>query len=195
MDRNIEMYQTFLRGYKLIIENHPFLGKRDVHWCYFPWSFFNKSLLGYPHSYAFQRAKIVDGKDPFDCKMLAEKVVLHTETTISKIYEDIKTVRIILNETIKEEYQELKKTLFATETLSYRIIYKLKKFINEKVPELGKGFDLLNLGRLHDRYLSGERSLFVSDAKVDVYLESEFWKSVNSANLFMESLWGCCGVK
>lgn len=190
MDRNIDMHQTVLKGYKLVVEDHPFLGKRDVYWSYFLWSFFDKSLLGYPHCYAFQRARNVGGVDPFDCSMLAKKVSSASETSLKEIFkEDIKINRIILQDDLKVKYQEYKKHLFDTETSPVIVIRKLKKFINDRVPLLKGGFDLSYLFRVHDQYLSGERMLNVSDAKVDVYLESEFHKYIHNVNTFIRTLW------
>ena len=190
MDRNIDMHQTVLKGYKLIVEDHPFLGKRDIYWCYFLWSFFDKSLLGYPHCYAFQRAKTVNGVDPFDCIMLAKKVSSATETSLKEIFkEDIKINRIMIEDDLKSKYQEYKKFLFDTETSPIIVIRKLKKFVNGSVPILKKGFDLTYLFRVYDQYLSGERVLNVSDAKIDSYLESEFWKYINNVNTFIRTLW------
>lgn len=190
MDRDIDMHQTVIKGYKLVVENHPFLGKRDVYWCYFLWSFFDKALLGYPHCYAFQRAKNIGNVNPFDCELLAKKVSSATETSLKEVFkEDIKINRVALEDPLKVEYQEYKKLLFDTETSPTIVIRKLKKFVNDNVPVLKEGFDLSYLFRVHDQYLSGERVLNVSDAKVDVYLESEFWNYINNVNTFIRTLW------
>lgn len=190
MDRNIDMHQTVLKGYKLVIEEHPFLTKKDVYWCYFLWSFFDKGLLGYPHCYAFQRAKLVNGVDPYDCSMLANKVAVASDTSISEIFHnDIIVKRIVLEDSLKSDYQEYKKQLFETESSQIIITRKLKKFVNSKVPELKKGFDLSYLFRVYGQYKSGERVLIVSDAKVDIFLETEFFKYINNVNLFVRTLW------
>jgi len=189
MDRNIEMHQMALKGYKLIIENHPFLSNSDVFWCYFPWSFFNKTLLGYPHAYAFRSAKTIKGIDPFDCSVLASKVTSASETTIQTIFEDIKVGRVALDMETHTLYKEKKKELFETETSPKRIIKELKKFVNNRDNRLKRGFNLLNFNRIFNQYCQGERTLVISNSKVDIYLEAEFWKYINSANLFMKTLW------
>lgn len=195
MDRNIDMHQTVLKGYKLVIEEHPFLTKRDVYWCYFLWSFFDKNLLGYPHCYAFQRAKIVNGIDPYDCAMLANKVAIASDTSISEIFHnDIKVKRITLDDTIKSGYQEYKEQLFETESSKIIITRKLKKFINDRVPELREGFNSSYLYKVYGQYKSGERTLVVSDTKVDVLLELEFFKYINNVNLFVRTLWDATRV-
>ena len=140
MNRNIGMYQENFKGYKLVIDNHPFLEKRDVYWCYFLWSFFDKSLLGYPHCYAFRAAKIVNGIDPFDCSIIAKKVSGVTETTIKEIFSnDLKIEHIVLDNNIKEEYQEVKKRLFETDRRPWIIVRKLKKFVNDRYRILNRG--------------------------------------------------------
>jgi hypothetical protein len=184
------MYQTVLKGCKLVIDTHPFLGKKDVCWCYFLWSFFDKSLLGYPHIYAFQGAKTVDGVDPFDCTMLARKVASSTETTIREVFQDdIKTERITLDPGMMDAYQELKERLFNEDIRPWLIVRKLKKFVNDQIPHLRDGLDLLSQGRVHEQYKGGQRLLVVSDAKVDLFLEVEFWKYINRVNTFTRTLW------
>jgi hypothetical protein len=186
MDRDVEMYQTILKGYKLIIDNHPFLGKAHVFWLYFPWSFFNKSLLGYPHSYAFRDTK---GIDAYNCVTLARKISSATETTMKTIFEGIETERIALNMATHDSYREVKKNLFETKKHPLEIIKGLKDHINSKEPQLKKGFKLLYLNKVFNQYCGGERHLVLSNTKVDLYLESEFWKYINSVNVFMETLW------
>lgn len=196
MDKNVSVYQDILRGYKFVVDNHPFLGKKDVYWCYFLWSFFDKSLLGYPHCYAFRGAKTANGVDPYDCSILAKKVSLATETTLREIFlDDIEVERVVLDDAVKNDYQELKKSLFDTETRPWVIVRKLKKFVNDQVPRLRTGLSLVDQGKVFGQYKNGERNLVVSDAKVDVFLESEFWKYVNNANSFMRALHDACPAK
>jgi len=189
MNRDIEMYQTILKGYKLIIDNHPFMGKADVFWSYFPWSFFDKSLLGYPHSYAFRDARAPKGVDPYDCSMLAEKVAPATETTIKEVFSNIITERVALAIPAHEDYQQLKKSLFDTKTSPYEIIKGLKNFVDSRDARLKKGFKLLYPNKIFNQYCEGERVLVVSNSKVDFYLESLFWKYIRNTNVFMETLW------
>ena len=195
MDRNIEMFQTFLKGYKLIVEEHPFIGKKEVYWCYFPWSFFNKSILGYPHCYAFQRAKFARGVDPHDCAMLASKVADFTDTSIQVLFkDDIETKRVMLGDQIKEEYQSLKSKLFQDKLSPWAIIRDLKKFVNSRDPIFKRGFNLLNINKCYDQYKKGERLLLVSDAKVDAFLESQFRGYISNVNTFMKALWYAKGI-
>lgn len=190
MDRNIDMHQTALKGYKLVVEEHPFLTKRDVYWCYFLWSFFDKSLLGYPHCYAFQGAKSVGDVNPYDCSMLAKKVAVSTDTSLQEVFhDDIIVKRIELSEGIKKDYQVYKKQLFETESSPIILTRKLKKFINDRIPDLKKGFNSSYLFRVYGQYKSGERTLVVSDAKVDDLLEKEFFKYINNVNEFVRTLW------
>lgn len=186
MDRNIEMHQTALKGYKLIVEIHPFLGNSDVYWCYFPWSFFNKSLLGYPHAYAFMGNRY--NMTQHDCTVLASKVASSTETTINKVFEGLEIERVALDIESHELYKNLKKELFETQTSSKKIIKELKKFVDTRDVRLKGGFNLLNFNRVFYQYCRGERTLVVSDSKVDIYLESKFWEYINNVNLFMKTL-------
>jgi hypothetical protein len=190
MDRNIEILQS-LKGYKLVVDDHPFLGKGEVSWSYFLWSFFDRSLLGYPHYYAFQTAL----KKAFvDCSKIALKVCLKSETIIKKVFEeDIITERFILNSETMNRYFLLKKELFEKWDSSGRIIRGLKSFINQQEPRLKvAGFDLTRFSRIYDQYQKGCRKLVLSDASIDLYLEKAFWEYVKNVNLFMETLWNQC---
>lgn len=181
MDRNTEAFQTFLEGYKLVVDDHPFMGKKEISWSYFPWSFFDKSLLGYPHFYSFQRSGDLNPAD------IATKVKGSTDTTLKDIIDkdSIKVERIKLDADTKGSYQELKRDLFDKEIYSHAVIRKLRKFLQSRSPYLKKGFDLLNINKAHDQYKRGERYLFLSDAKVDIYLESIFNNYLDDLRIFM----------
>lgn len=188
-DKNVELFQTGLKGYKLVIDEHPFMEKKDIYWGYFLWSYFGKGLMGYPHCYAFKNAT---EKKEIDFRDWSGRVSSATSSTIKEVFKgDVQIERIELGEQIHEEYQELKKELFEKETASTVIIGRLKRFLNSKEPRLSDGFNLLNLGKIYRQYKGGERSLVVSDAKVDKYLEGEFWTYVRAVNGFMSSIWDC----
>lgn len=189
-DKNIEAFQDRLEGYKLVIDDHPFMTKKDIYWSYFPWSFFNRSLMGFPHCYSLKRVVEFGDKNSVSSEILAKKISSGTETTMRRIYEeDFKFNRISICSSVAGEYQKLKKKLFEEETGPRRIIFKLRKFLKDKYPELGEGVDLTDLGKLHKSYKSGCRSVWLSDAKVDNYLEKEFRDHIRAVNSFMETLW------
>lgn len=186
MDRNVDWLQM-AKGYKLVVDTHPFLGKGDVAWCYFLWSFFDRSLLGYPHCYAFQTDL---KRNAPDYAALAMKVLPKTETTIEKIfYDDIIVQQYSLAQEIHEEYQIMKKQIFEESNTEREIIKRLKRFVNDKCPDLKKGFDLITFSRIFEQYQKGLRLLTVSDLKVDAFLEMEFWSYVKNVNTFMGTLW------
>jgi hypothetical protein len=184
MDRNIEKLQM-VNGFKLVVDNHPFMGKSEIYWSYFLWSFFDRSLLGYPHCYAFRTAL---KKSSVDCQSLALKVLSKTETTIEKIFkDDIIVQRFSLD--IDNEYLNLKEKLFNTENSSRRIIKELKRFVNKRCPDLRKGFDLITFSRIFEQYQKGLRILALSNQKIDDYLNNEFWAYIKNVNTFTETLW------
>jgi hypothetical protein len=186
MNRNVEKLQL-INGYKLVVDNHPFLGKSDICWGYFLWSFFDRSLLGYPHCYAFQTFL---KKGLIDYPGLAMKVLDRTETTLEKIFDnDIVVQRYPVSQEIRSGYQLEKKKLFESEDSSKKIIKKLRRFLLDKCPELCDGFDLITFSKIFDQYQRGCRVLKLTDQKVDEYLENEFWTYVNGVNLFMGTLW------
>lgn len=193
MDRAIAMHQIQLKGQKLVVEEHPFLGKADVFWLYFPYSFIDKLLLGYPHSYAFR-----DSREPgaFDVARLAGRVRGATRNYLPHIYaDDIATIRVALSPDEHREYAELKDRLFETENTPGAIIRKLKAFVDGTYSMTwaagrGKHLSLLALNRMWGSYKAGIRTRVVSDAKVDLYLASQMDAYIANANGFIQSL-GC----
>jgi hypothetical protein len=193
MDRDIEMHQIILRGRKLVVDNHPFLGKSDVYWCYFLYSFFDKSLLGYPHSYAFRDARTVGNFDPFDPRMLARKVASATRSTKPTVFDEPITVhRVCLSPKEKADYAVLKELAFESEASPHRIIRRLKMFVDD-LPVMqdsgGERLNLLSLGRVWGQYQRGVRRIVVSDSAVDKYLLSEWEQYHFRANTFLETIY------
>ena len=186
LDRSVEVLQS-LKGFKLVVDDHPYMGKGDMSWSYFLWSFFDRSLLGYPHIYAFQTAlkKSMPALDE-----LALKVSSKSDTTLKTIYEeDIITEKIELTSEVKKEYSALKTELFKKYNSALLIIRELRMFLKNKNSQMNRGFDLLKFSRIHEQYLKGCKVLVISDAKVDVYLEKKFWEYIKGVNLFVSTLW------
>ena len=186
MHKGVDRLQL-LKGYKLVIDEHPFLGKFEIYWCYFLWSFFDRSLLGYPHCYAFQTFL---KNNSVNCSELAKKVSSKTECYIKKIFfNDIVVKKIPVCNDVSKGYQDLKEKLFEQVNTPKAIIKGLKRYLDQQMPELKTGFDLMFPGRIYDQYKKGLRTLIISDQKVDLYLESEFWGYIKNTNLFIETLW------
>jgi len=187
MHRGVEKLQSLL-GYKLVIDNHPFMGKSEVYWSYFLWSFFDRSLLGYPHCYSFLTAL---KNNSYNIRDVASKVISKTDTDINEIFKKnkIEVKRVLVDKKAEDDYRELKSKLFEEENSHLIIAQKLKRFINQRYPELKNGFDILRLGRVFDQYLKGIRTLIVSNLKVDRYLEDRFWEYINNVNIFMRTIY------
>lgn len=198
MDRNIDMHQIMLKGRRLVVDSHPFLGKAQVFWCYFPYSFFDKSLLGYPHSYAFRDAKGSAGIDPFDCQMIARKVAhVSTCTKPSAFPEPLEPIQCELSIAEKQRYALLKERLFEEEDSIGKIIRGLRAYTLScpsavaMVPAKEVMLDLVNQNRVWGQYQAGARRYIVTDAAVDTHLEGELQSYVSSANTFFKELY--CG--
>lgn len=191
MDRAISMHQIQLRGTKLVIEEHPFLGKSDVFWVYFPYSFVDKHLLGYPHSYAFRDST---EPDAFDVVRLAGKVRGVTTNHVPFIFDsDIHTIHVKLSDAEHAEYAKLKDHLFDTEPTPRAIIRKLKAFVDTTYSATwaaggAKHLKMENLNRLWTSYRSGLRTRIVTDAKVDLYLASQMDTYIANVNGFLQAL-------
>lgn len=187
MDKNVSMHQS-LKGFKLVVDRHPFMEKSEPYWCYFPWSFVSRSLLGYPHCYA---ARTAEGNGTLlDCISLATKVAPMTETTLRAPFEDdITTEKLSVDQDTFNAYQTEKLLLFEKGVTQRTATRQLKKLIDDRLPALREGFNTVNLGKVYGQYCNGVRRLIVSDMKVDAVLEAEFWAYIRNLNQFMETLW------
>jgi hypothetical protein len=191
-DRNLGMYQMRCVGQKLVVESHPFCGKGEPWYLYFPYSYVNKQLLGYPHCYSFRDAST---EDPYEPLMLARKVASASVTYMQKVFGPIETISVSLTVEEHAEYGRLKARLFDEQTTPHAVIRGLKKYVDSTASVVGvvnaqpaPMLPLLNLNRVWPLYQAGARVRVVSDAKVDVYLASVFDDYVDRANRFMTEL-------
>jgi hypothetical protein len=187
-DRNLGVYQTRAIGQKIVVEEHPFCGKAEPWYLYFPYSYIDKTLLGYPHCYAFRDART---PDPYNPVALANKLKSASVVDMQYVFQDIQRVDVSLSETEHQQYQELKRSLFDTETTPKAIIRGLHNYVKQtttykKVKH--KGLPLLDLNRLWAAYKAGNRQVVVTDAKVDLYLYGQLQDYVSRANAFMSEL-------
>lgn len=185
MHRGVEKLQLS-SGYKFVVDNHPFMGKSEIYWSYFLWSFFDRSLLGYPHCYSFITAL---KNNPFNITDIASRVISKTDTDIREIFDKIEVKKIQVDIETKNDYQILKTKLFEEENSPLVISKKLRRFVIQKYPELKQGFDLLRLGNVFDQFQKGIRTIIVSNLKVDEYLENRFWEYINNVNIFMRTIY------
>jgi len=195
-DRNLGALQRAF-GDKIIFENHPFASKSEVYYCYFAYSLVDKTLLGYPHNYAFRDAMANIEYDPFNIEMLASHVFEASDVYIQSIFDidKIQFVQMNLSDKEHKKYQVLKKSLFESEVTAHSIISKLHRFVNntESMQAVcNKHYNLLYPNRIFDQYRKGLHACIYSDAKVDLYLLAEFKKYISNANEFMQHLWGFC---
>jgi len=175
-------------GYKLVIDNHPFSENGKTYHLYFNYSLIAKSILGYPHCYAFDGAHETEMHRPYNPVMLAEKVKPYTTCYLDEIYNSIVYQKVLLTDSQMKEYEKLRDYLFdETEDGFHSIIRKLRKYTRQF---LGKGFSLLNLSNVYRQYQKGVRTSYITDAKVDLYLKSEFERHINDVNTFIRTLNG-----
>ena len=205
MDENVDFLQIVVKGYFFVVDDHPFMGKRKMFWFYFPWSFFDKSLLGYPHSYAFRDAEPTENYDPYDPDMLAQKVSSATKIDYKRFFNfEIEEVDYELTIEEHEEYQKLKEKLFEEEKDHRPIIRKLKEFVDkteskQKAVAQNFGHELnieYYVKRLYKKFREGQHLAkyykYVSDAKVDIFLNKRTTKYIENTNKLTEALWRWC---
>ena len=181
-DKRLGLLQRH-KSKKMVIDNHPFLGTEKQHYVYFPYSIFDKSILGYDHIYEAERY--------IDIDYVIERVKPYTRCFLQSIFSDIEYVQLPLTTSEHEEYVKTKEYLFSTESSPTAIIRKLKKFVNNTITMKSSkpSFNLLNLSNFYTQYQSGLRTVIHSDTKVDLYLTSKLKEYIHSANKFVGELW------
>jgi hypothetical protein len=191
LDERLSMMQIKHSCYKkVVIDTMPFYV--DVWKYYFPFSFFDKTLLGYSHSYAFE-ADIrnhdsgVLGFDPCDAAMLAKKTYGSTFINYRKFFNfEIVVEEYRVTEEEQKKYDALKEDLFIAKKTIKPIISGLYKYSSSLVP----GHNLpLDLKAVYEWSLP-EKKILKTNLKVDNYLYSEMCKLINTINILAENLYG-----
>jgi hypothetical protein len=192
LDQRLSMLQIKHQCYKkIIIDNLPFM--TDPWKFYFPYSFFDKTILGYSHSYAFESAlkNFEDGKieaDPFVPAEMARKTTPVTFINYKKYFKfeiSVKTYNVT-----KEElslYEKLKEHLFETEDSIKSVINKLHKFSAKLMPGHNLPAKLSDVYKFNND--SAELVINKTNLKVDDYLFSEMTKLITLTNDLTENLY------
>lgn len=190
LDERLSMMQIKHSCYKkIVIDAMPFVVNP---WkFYFPYSFFDKSLLGYSHSYAFEAAirnyeedPTLD--DPVDPVVLAGKVYPVTFINYRKFFNfslSFDVYRITESELLG--YEKLKKELFDGENSIKKIIGRLHAYASSMVV----GYNVpLKLDRVYE--WCGDVVIRRTNLKVDDYLCSEMNKLIGGMNILVAGLYG-----
>ena len=190
LDERLSMMQIKHSCYKkIVIDIVPYVV--DMWKIYFPYSFFDKTLLGYSHSYAVEAAARnyeMDNtlKNPYDTVDIAERVKKVTFIN----YREFFTFKLLFKEykvTVEElaEYERLRDSLFDTESSIKRILSKLHKYASSLVAGYSVPFNLNNIYKWE-----GEVEVIRTDLKIDDYLCSEIVKLINNTNTLVGLLHG-----
>lgn len=190
-DRNLGTYQSRTRGVKLAIHDHPFCGRSTPFSAYFPFSYVDKSLLGFPHVYA---AETAHNRQPLDPVEMARLVAPAATTTMRKVFGKPQVVRVALTADERAGYEALRERLFADPTMTPRLATRaLKRFVDGTASmkaALAEGpfLPLLEQNKVWAAWKKGVRRVVVSDAKVDETLHAELKAYMAAANAFVGEL-------
>jgi len=192
LDERLSMMQIKHSCYKkIVIDAVPYMVNP---WkFYFPYSFFDKKLLGYAHSYAFEAAirNFEDDpsmKDPCDPASLAQAVKTVTHINYSSFF-NFKIDYRIYSATDEERkaYEALKNKLF-DEGLGIRAIIRE---LHSYAKSVCKDYNVpLDLKRVYDWVDRDSVVICRTDLKVDTYLCSEIDKLVRHTNALVGYLYG-----
>jgi hypothetical protein len=192
LDERLSMMQIKHSCYKKIVIDEV-LFMVDMWKIYFPYSFFDKTLLGYSHSYAFEAAvrNYENDKslpDPYDPAVLAGKIKGSTFINYSRYFLfNLGVEEYKVNAEELAGYERLKNKLFESETSIKRIIAKLHEYSSSLV----FGHNLpLNLSRVYRWKDLKDVMILKTDLKVDNYLYSEMVKLIEGTNTLASLLHG-----
>lgn len=190
-DRNFGTYQSRTKGLKLAIHDHPFCGRATTFSAYFPFSYVDKSLLGFPHVYA---AETAHNRKPLDPVEMAHRVAPAATTTMRKAFGKPQVVRVALTDEEKGGYDALREQVFADKKMTPRLATRaLKKYVDgtatmKSALAEGPVLPILDQNRVWAVWKKGVRRVVVSDAKVDETLLTELKACMASANAFLGEL-------
>lgn len=172
--------------WKIAIQEVPYVV--DPWRFYFPYSCVDKRMLGYPHSYAYERAwtNFLNGwskEDPCDPQWMAGKVKHVTCTDLGEAFAEPKFEVMETTATQKNSYASLKKSMFDSGATIAKILRELHRFAASCV----EGHSLpLHLKSIYSPRCG--RSYVMTDLKVDEYLSGEMLRIIRHSNKLMRGL-------
>jgi hypothetical protein len=191
LDERLSMMQIkHVCSKKIIIDRVPFLV--DMWKLYFNYSFFDKTLLGYSHSYAFEAAvrNYEEDRalpDPYDPFVLANRIKKATFINFKELFTFKVHFKIYeVTEAELRGYEDLKEKLFSAKTGVKKIISQLYKYASKLVPAYNVP---LKLESIYD-WKGSEIIIQRTNLKVDTYLCSELEALINRGNALTGYLYG-----
>jgi hypothetical protein len=196
LDERLTLLQIKHQCYKkIVIDAYPY--EVDKYRIYYPYSFFDKTLLGYSHSYAIERDINAYEEDntlpnPFVIEGIVKKITTATFINYSKLFkfEIIEHVHKVTEEQLSG-YEELKEELFilyeAGKIGDKKLAQQLQKYAKSILPEYSMPTDLKKIYPLRN---DKEFHAHITDLKIDInVIMPEFRKLIEDENKFVELLY------
>lgn len=176
-------------GGKIIVQHLPYMV--DAWKIYYPYSCIDKRLLKYPHSYAFEQDcqnyfNEMRESDPCAIDRITENICDITAIDYEHYFEEMPVFNTVqTSDDIKQEYSDLKESLFATDGIGIsQIQKKLYKLAQSSVFGHNLPIDLKNI------YSNTGHIFTCSDLPIDTWISSEIRRIVNHTNELTEVLYG-----
>ncbi len=196
LDKRLSLMQITHTCYKkILIDAYPY--EVDKYRIYYPYSFFDKSLLGYSHSYAIER-DINNYEDddslpnPFVIEDIVKMIAPATFINYSKLFkfEIIEHVHKVTEEQLKG-YEELKEELFilyeAGKIGDKKLASQLQKYAKSILPEYSIPTDLKKIYPLRNET---EIHIHRTNLKIDENVTMpELKKLINDENELVKQLY------
>lgn len=196
LDKRLSLMQIKHMCYKkIVIDAYPYeVNKYKI---YYPYSFFDKTLLGYSHSYAIERDinKYEDDDslpNPFVIEDIVKMIVPATFINYSKLFK-FKIIEHVheATKTQLQEYEDLKDELFilyeAGKIGDKKLITQLQKYVKSILTEYSIPTDLKKIYPLKDE---AEIHIHRTNLNVDENVcMSEFRRLIEEENEFVRQLY------
>jgi len=196
LDERLSMMQITHTCYKkIVIDAYPYeVGKYRI---YYPYSFFDKTLLGYSHSYAIERDidnfELDDSlPNPFVIKDIVKKIAPATFINYSKLlnFGIVEHVHEVTEGQLKG-YEELKEEIFilyeAGKIGDKKLVQQLQKYARSILPEYSIPSDLKKVYKMKDEK---EIHIHRTNLKIDEnVIMPEFLKLIKDENELVRQLY------
>jgi hypothetical protein len=187
LDKGLDKIQVRHKiKYKIVIQRAPYIV--DPWRFYFPYSCFDKSLLGYAHSYAIERDynKYLEGdlSNPCNPVKIGKSCAPYTLIDYEDFFANIPTFEIIkVSEGIKSDYNRLKASLFENHSTIIPIMRELYDFARSSILFHNLPINFKKI------YTDIGFNFICSDLPIDTYLANNIANIISHTNLLTRTLY------
>ncbi len=187
-DKRFLLLQRTLRPKsKIICSKFPYI--INAWKFYYHYSFFDKSLLKYHHSYAFEQAKYnydegISNYDPYNILDLTCRTKDFTMIEYNKVFDfNINYIQYNVTNPELKEYERIRDCLFNSEKTIKPVLKKLQEYSSSLIPNHNLNLDLNLMYKNKSNLI-----IYHTDLNIDLYLKNQMSYLFNHSNELSEVL-------